>query len=89
MSSPCLALTQANTNEVVAASVVHLSSVNLDRPMSKAAWNNKKALRHFSIVRKLDSLPFPAGPPSSLAQALCPVICGHVDAVWFNVPLLY
>lgn len=54
-------MVQANTNEVVAVSVVYLSNVNLDRPMSKAAWNNSRSLRHFSIVRKLDGLPFPAG----------------------------
>ena len=56
---------QAATNEVVAASVVYLSNVDVDRPMSKAAWNNSHALRHFSILRKLDGVAFPAGDPSS------------------------
>ena len=52
---------QADTNEVMAASVVYLSNVDVDRPLSKAAWNNSQALRHFSILRKLDGVPFPAG----------------------------
>lgn len=52
---------QANTNEVVAASVVYLPAVNLDRPLSKAGWNNSRSLRHFSVLRKLDGQPFPAG----------------------------
>ena len=49
----------------MAASVVYLSNVDVDRPMSKAAWNNSHALRHFSILRKLDGVAFPAGDPSS------------------------
>ena len=56
---------QADTNEVMAASVVYLSNVDVDRPLSKAAWNNSQALRHFSILRKLDGAPFPAGAPSN------------------------
>ena len=52
---------QADTNAVVAASVVYLSNVDVDRPMSKAAWNNSHALRHFSILRKLNGVSFPAG----------------------------
>lgn len=56
-----LHLPQANTNEVVAASVVYLPAVNLDRPLSKAAWNSSRSLRHFSVLRKLDGQPFPAG----------------------------
>ena len=47
----------------MAASVVYLSNVDVDRPLSKAAWNNSQALRHFSILRKLDGAPFPAGAP--------------------------
>ena len=58
---------QADTNEVVAASVVYLSKVDVDRPMSKAAWNNSNALRHFSILRKLNGVPFPAGDPFLLS----------------------
>ena len=54
---------QGDTNEVMAASVVYLSNVDVDRPLSKAAWNNSHALRHFSILRKLDGVPFPAGRP--------------------------
>ena len=57
---------QADTNEVMAASVVYLSNVDVDRPLSKAAWNNSQALRHFSILRKLDGVPFPAGATSLL-----------------------
>ncbi len=56
-----LPVPQANTNEVVAASVVYLPAVNLDRPLSKAAWNSSRSLRHFSVLRKLDGQPFPAG----------------------------
>ena len=55
---------QADTNEVMAASVVYLSNVDVDRPLSKAAWNNSQALRHFSVLRKLDGVPFPAGGTS-------------------------
>ncbi len=57
----CFVTAQANTNEVVAASVVYLPAVNLDRPLSKAAWNSSHSLRHFSVLRKLDGQPFPAG----------------------------
>lgn len=49
----------------MAASVVYLANVDVDRPLSKAAWNNSQALRHFSILRKLDGAPFPAGAPSN------------------------
>ena len=52
----------------MAASVVYLSNVDVDRPLSKAAWNNSQALRHFSILRKLDGVPFPAGATSSPSQ---------------------
>ena len=51
---------QAATNEVVAASVMCLPAARLDRPM---AAGRSAALRHFSVVRKLDGLPFPAGSP--------------------------
>ena len=57
MVCPCL---QAATNEVVAASVMCLPAARLDRPM---AAGRSAALRHFSVVRKLDGLPFPAGKP--------------------------
>ena len=36
---------QADTNEVMAASVVYLSNVDVHRPLSTAAWNNSQALR--------------------------------------------
>ena len=49
---------QAASNEVVAASVMCLPAARLDRPM---AAGRSAALRHFSVVRKLDGLPFPAG----------------------------
>jgi hypothetical protein len=65
---------QANTNEIVAASVVYLGNVDLDRPSNAAAWNASRALRHFSVVRKLNGLPFPAGAPllaSHCRQPLC------------------
>ena len=54
-------LLQANTNEIVAASVVYLPAVSLDRPLPAAAWASGRCLRHFSVVRKLNGLPFPAG----------------------------
>ena len=60
---------QANTNKVVAASVVYLPAVNLDRPLSKAAWNSSRSLRHFSVLRKLDGQPFPAGAPDKSPAA--------------------
>ena len=69
---------QADTNEVMAASVVYLSNVDVDRPLSKAAWNNSQALRHFSILRKLDGVPFPAGGCSS-APPLCVVMPPHLN----------
>lgn len=35
--------------------------------MTQAEWNNSHALRHFSIVRKLDGRPFPPGKPAYTA----------------------
>ncbi len=49
---------QAATNEIVVASVMCLPAARLDRPM---AAGRSSALRHFSVVRKLDGLPFPPG----------------------------
>ena len=61
----------------MAASVVYLSNVDVDRPLSKAAWNNSHALRHFSILRKLDGVPFPAGRPACpTLQTTMPVDLG-------------
>ena len=59
---------QAATNEVVAASVMCLPAARLDRPM---AAGRGAALRHFSVVRKLDGLPFPAGAPCPHVTVLC------------------
>jgi len=55
---------QSNSSEVVAASVVYLNKVRMDRGMAQPEWNNTHALRHFSIVRKLDGRPFPPGKSS-------------------------
>ena len=71
---------QADTNEVMAASVVYLSNVDVDRPLSKAAWNNSQALRHFSILRKLDGVPFPAG--AILSSSQIPVSGPAILCVW-------
>ncbi len=49
------------TNEILSASVVHLSGVPVDAPMSQAQWNSPQALRNFSIVRKLQGRPWPPG----------------------------
>lgn len=68
---------QADTNEVMAASVVYLSNVDVDRPLSKAAWNNSNALRHFSILRKLDGIPFPAGAARAITADHAYLICPH------------
>lgn len=50
---------QAGTSEIVAASVVHLGQVPSDGPCLH--WNSARRLHHFSVVRKLDGQPFPAG----------------------------
>lgn len=55
---------QANTNEIVAASVVYLDNVSADRPMATGAWNNSRVLRHFSIVRNLSGQMLPMGAPA-------------------------
>ena len=61
---------QTSTSEIVLASVVHLSKVKMDRGMTQAEWNNSHALRHFSIIRKLDGRPFPPGQSTLLAVQL-------------------
>ena len=38
--------------------------------MTQAEWNNSHALRHFSIVRKLDGRPFPPGKPAYTANVI-------------------
>lgn len=50
---------QANVNEIMAASVVYISKVPIDRPCT--SWNNSRDLRHFSVLRKIDNQPFPTG----------------------------
>ncbi|KAK9841868.1 hypothetical protein WJX81_008187 [Elliptochloris bilobata] len=57
---------KAATNEVVAASVMCLPAAHLDRPM---AAGRGAALRHFSTVRKLDGLPYPAGFMDKVKEA--------------------
>lgn len=52
----------SHQHEVVAASVVHLAGVAAEAPMAKAAWSSK--LRNFSVVRKMDGRPWPAGGKS-------------------------
>ena len=52
---------QAGTNEIVAASVVFLNRVRVDRGMTRAEWNNTHVLKHFSVVRKLEGRPYPPG----------------------------
>jgi len=76
---------QADTNEVMAASVVYLSNVDVDRPLSKAAWNNSNALRHFSILRKLDGIPFPAGAARDVPADHASLICPHkIFTLWMK-----
>ena len=60
---------QANSNEIVAASLVHLNQVPVDGPC--AHWNSPRHLRHFSVVRKLDGQPFPAGACSTCPACVC------------------
>ena len=50
---------QANVNEIMAASVVFMRQVPVDRPCT--SWNNSRDLRHFSVLRKMDNQPFPTG----------------------------
>jgi DNA polymerase alpha subunit A len=52
-------------NEVVAASVVYLPRVNTDGPTPFA----RRDLRHFSAVRKLDGVGFPAGFDAEVRSA--------------------
>eukprot|EP00878_Enallax_costatus_P030257 GHUV01032931.1.p1 GENE.GHUV01032931.1~~GHUV01032931.1.p1 ORF type:complete len:599 (+),score=236.51 GHUV01032931.1:1003-2799(+) len=47
--------------EILAASVVHMSGVNMDAPTPRQVWGNKAVLRNFSVVRKLDNRPWPTG----------------------------
>lgn len=60
-------LLQTSTSEIVLASVVYLNKVRMDRGMTQAEWNNTHALRHFSILRKLDGRPFPPGQANQLS----------------------
>ena len=60
---------QANSNEIVAASLVHLNQVPVDGPCTH--WNSPRHLRHFSVVRKLDGQPFPAGEWSTSHANVC------------------
>lgn len=75
MSSTCClhwsaVLLQGNVNEVVAASVVHMNQVPVDKPCT--SWNNPRHLRHFSVLRKLDNQPFPTGVCASvLSKGAC------------------
>ncbi|PSC73303.1 DNA polymerase alpha catalytic subunit [Micractinium conductrix] len=59
----------SSTNEVVAASVVHLNRVRTDGPMSQEEWNSAFQLRHFSAVRRLDGQPFPTGFDAEVRKA--------------------
>lgn len=45
------------------------SGVTMDAPTPRQVWGNKAVLRNFSVVRKLDGRPWPAGTASA-AQAL-------------------
>ena len=64
---------QANSNEIVAASLVHLNQVPVDGPCTH--WNSPRHLRHFSVVRKLDGQPFPAGEWSTCHVNFCLLLC--------------
>ena len=44
-------------NEVVGASIVYMSKVNTDGPLPV----QKKEIRHFSVIRKLDGVGYPSG----------------------------
>lgn len=52
---------QTGVNEIAAASVVYIRKVRIDYGMGKNEWNTPNALRQFSLVRKLESRPFPPG----------------------------
>ena len=54
---------QGGQLEVVAASVVHLGRVAVDRATARQAWDSAAALRHFSIVQQLEGQPWPQGTP--------------------------
>eukprot|EP00775_Hariotina_reticulata_P008338 gene8338-8523_t len=47
--------------EILAASVVHLSGVSTEAPTPRSVWGSPEALRNFSVVRKLDGRPWPTG----------------------------
>ena len=68
---------QANVNEIMAASVVYIGQVPVDRPCT--CWNNSRHLRHFSVLRKMDNQPFPTGnsPDSSFTVHYTPA---HANA---------
>eukprot|EP00883_Tetradesmus_obliquus_P007895 jgi/Sobl393_1/18556/SZX64231.1 len=52
---------KSRSQEILAASVVHLAGVSPDAPTPKSVWGSPQALRHFSVVRKLEGRPWPAG----------------------------
>lgn len=52
-----------------------LPAARLDRPM---AAGRSAALRHFSVVRKLDGLPFPAGEPRPCEAVLRCCCCALI-----------
>ena len=41
--------------------MVHLSSVDIEAPMSLDSWNRPAVLRNFTIVRKLEGQAWPPG----------------------------
>ena len=52
---------QGGQLEIVAASVVHLQRVAVDRATPRQAWDSAATLRHFSVVQQLEGQPWPAG----------------------------
>ena len=56
-----LMMLQGGQLEIVAASVVHLTKVAVDRATPRQAWDNVSALRHFSVVQQLEGQPWPQG----------------------------
>ena len=60
---------QGSASEVVAASVIHLAGVPVERGLPRSEWDTRARLRNFSVVRKLDGQPFPPGAQS--VQARC------------------
>ncbi|EFJ41338.1 hypothetical protein VOLCADRAFT_107737 [Volvox carteri f. nagariensis] len=63
----------SHQHEIVAASVVHLSEVSPDAPLSTGEWGNPARLRNFSIVRRLDGQAWPHGmEPAAAAENATP-----------------